>query len=305
MKKGLFITLALVPVVWAFTAMTKPGMESAVGSTKSLPLHLQEAFSISGFDPIPEPGSGDWLASQNEPGQTYAQFVKTRPLKPGAQGRKFIYLQPLGDFPKEAPQMTVLQEYLAAYFYPMEVKLAKALPIDESKIGARIASFSGEKQWNATDLLNGLQRRVPRDAYVVMAVTMTDLYPSEEWNFVFGLARIQKRVGVFSFARYDVKDEPKLALERAFKVISHETGHAFGIKHCIHFHCLMNGSNGLGETDRAPLHLCPACLRKIHWGLNFDPSERYRKIEQVLEAQKMDQQAEWFSARARKTESKR
>ncbi len=305
MKKILFIVLALAPVVWAFTAMSKRDMESSVGPTKNLPPHLQEAFAVDDFASLPEPGPSDWLSSHPERGQTYGQFLNSSPLKPGAQGRKFIYLQPLGNFPKEAPQMAVLQEFLAAYFYPMEVKLAKTLPVDESKIGNRVASFSGEKQWNATDLLNGLQRRVPRDAYVVMAVTMTDLYPSDEWNFVFGIARIKKRVGVFSFARYDVADQPQLALERAFKVISHETGHAFGIKHCIHFHCLMNGSNGLGETDRAPLHLCPACLRKIHWGLGFDPAERYRKIAGVLKAQKMNEQAEWFAARAGKTDPKK
>ena len=305
MKKSLFIVLALMPLVWAFSAMTKPEMKSAVGSVKSLPLHQQAAFAIDDFKPIPEPGPGDWLASHAEPGQTYAQFLRTRPLKPGAQGRQFIYLQPLGEFPEEAPHMETLKDYLTAYFYPMEVKLAKALPVDESKIGHRIASFSGEKQWNATQILDHLQKRVPRDAYVVMAVTMTDLYPSDGWNFVFGIARIKKRVGVFSFARYDVKDQPKLALERAFKVISHETGHAFGFKHCIHFHCLMNGLNGLGETDRAPLHLCPVCLRKIHWGLQFDPSERYKKIEEVLTSQKMDEQAKWFSSRALKTEAKK
>ena len=30
----------------------------------------------------------------------------------------------------------------------------------------------------------------PRDAYCVIAVMMTDLYPKIEWNFVFGLADI-------------------------------------------------------------------------------------------------------------------
>ena len=32
---------------------------------------------------------------------------------------------------------------------------------------------------------------------------MTDLYPRDEWNYVFGLASIRERTGVFSFARYD------------------------------------------------------------------------------------------------------
>ena len=304
MKKILFLLLALVPLGLSFVAFKKPAMESAVGPVKSLPLHLQKAFSIEDFDPIPKPGPSDWLAGHAERGQTFGQFKSDGPLKPGAQGRKFIYLQPLGTFPKEAPQMEVLRKYLAAYFHPMEVKLAPTLPVNTKKIGTRVASFSGEIHWNATDLIDHLQRRVPRDAYVVMAVTMTDLYPGEGWNFVFGLARIKKRVGIFSFARYDFKDDPKKALERAFKVISHETGHAFGIKHCIHFHCLMNGSNGLGETDRAPLQLCPACLRKIHWGLKFDPSDRYRLLGDLLKEEEMGEQAAWFMERSEKTKAR-
>jgi len=34
---------------------------------------------------------------------------------------------------------------------------------------------------------------------------MIDLYPQESWNFVFGEADIKRKVGVFSFARYNPK----------------------------------------------------------------------------------------------------
>ena len=36
-------------------------------------------------------------------------------------------------------------------------------------------------------------------------MSLIDLYPRDEWNFVFGLASIRDRTGVFSFARYDPK----------------------------------------------------------------------------------------------------
>ena len=39
----------------------------------------------------------------------------------------------------------------------------------------------------------------------MIGVSLTDLYPRDEWNFVFGLASIRERTGVFSFARYDPK----------------------------------------------------------------------------------------------------
>ncbi|MDG1070273.1 MAG: hypothetical protein P8P32_01575 [Akkermansiaceae bacterium] len=43
------------------------------------------------------------------------------------------------------------------------------------------------------------------------AVTMTDLYPNEEWNFVFGMARIKNRLETFSFSRY--RKDPTVALK--------------------------------------------------------------------------------------------
>jgi archaemetzincin len=40
-------------------------------------------------------------------------------------------------------------------------------------------------------------------AFCLNAVTMEDLYPDPQWNFVFGEASLPDRTGVFSFARYN------------------------------------------------------------------------------------------------------
>lgn len=34
----------------------------------------------------------------------------------------------------------------------------------------------------------------------------------------------------------------------------------------------MNGSNSLEEEDVIPFHLCPVCLRKLHFSIGFDVS---------------------------------
>lgn len=281
----------------AFTIPGPTEQKKAVGSLLHLSPQLKAAFEPSeDFKPIPKPGSFDWLSSHEEAGQTYGQFLKSRPNKPGAGGRKLIYLQPIGDFPEGAPQLATLKKYMEAYFYPMAVKVAETLKLADLKS----VSSRGD-QVNCTDLLNVLEARIPKDAFVVMGVTMKDLYPGPEWNFVFGMARLKARCGIFSFARYGIEDDKKRALLRALKVISHETGHVFGIKHCTHFHCLMNGSNSLSETDRAPLHFCPACLRKIHWGLRFKPAERYQKLADFLKVNDLEKEAEWFQKRVVKT----
>lgn len=153
---------------------------------------------------------------------------------------------------------------------------------------------------------------LPKDAYAMIAVTMTDLYPKESWNFVFGSARLRHRVGVFSFARYhpsfrgDPVDEntPAIVFERSAKVLIHEMGHMFGIKHCIHYECIMNGSNHLAESDRKPFHLCPVCLRKMHWGLRSSPKARYEKLATFYQAEGLADEAEWIGARLKRMSEK-
>ena len=51
-------------------------------------------------------------------------------------------------------------------------------------------------------------------------------------------------------------------LQRCCKLLVHEVAHLLGVDHCIHFACLMNGSNHLEEAERRPFALCPLDLRK-------------------------------------------
>ncbi|YCM43968.1 archaemetzincin [Verrucomicrobiaceae bacterium 227] len=212
-KSSLLLSLIVIPAILAFTPPTKEESKKAIGPTAWLADPLRRAFAYNDdFKAIPKPGFGDWLSSREEPGQTYPQFLASRPNKPGVAGRKIIYLQPIGIFPKSAPKIATLQKYLAAYFHPMEVKIPAAIDLEKNPGVGRREKF-GQTQLNCLDVLDQLQTRVPRDAHVVMGVTMTDLFPGPDWNFVFGMARIKNRVGVFSFARYG--DEPGLALKRA------------------------------------------------------------------------------------------
>jgi archaemetzincin len=136
---------------------------------------------------------------------------------------------------------------------------------------------------------------------------MTDLYPDPNWNFVFGEASPRERVGVYSFARYDprfygqapTEDTRKLMLRRSCKVLAHETCHMFGVDHCVWFHCLMNGSNHLAESDARPLHLCPADLHKLQWSVGFDVVERYRRLLDFHRRAGFEDEAKWLDNRLR------
>ncbi|MFT5431510.1 MAG: putative Zn-dependent protease [Myxococcota bacterium] len=121
-------------------------------------------------------------------------------------------------------------------------------------------------------------------------------------NFVFGQASLTGRVDVFSFARLDPTFEGKpasrrLLMRRSLAILVHEVGHMFGITHCTHYSCTMNGSNSLDESDRQPLRLCPVCLRKVQWATKAPLADRYRALADLSEEMELDQEAAWFSGR--------
>ena len=89
----------------------------------------------------------------------------------------------------------------------------------------------------------------------------------------------------------------KLVLRRSVKVLAHETGHMFGLQHCIWYRCPMNGSNHLQEADARPLHLCPVDLRKLQWSIRFDVVERYRGLRDFYRQAGFKDEATWLDRR--------
>jgi len=288
-KTWLVAVVFLLPVIVdAFEPPSAEVRAAAVGDLRTLPRLLQRALSPdgSGFESIPAPEGSDWLNAHEEPGQTFLQFTASHPNRP-TPTRRVIYLQPLGEFaPGASPPLEQLKDFTAAYF-SMEVKALPAISMEQARLTTRM--HHGKEQILAPAVLGFLKRRLPADAFCMLAITMTDLYPEPSWNFVFGMASLQERVGVFSFARYDPagdgkareKEHEALIMERSCKVLAHETAHMFGLAHCIYYSCLMNGSNHLEETDRQPLHLCPVCLRKLQWSTGFNVLQRYRDLSRI------------------------
>ena len=191
------------------------------------------------------------------------------------------------------PFLTSMKSFLEAFFLGMDVKVLPYKAITD--VTSRNNEWDGQHQLDAGEIINKHlpKLRMPlRDSYALLGVTMEDLYPRESWNFVFGLADMLGRNGVFSFARYDEpatlrnEDDEEITyrqarlLKRAVKVMAHELGHCFGLKHCVHFNCLMQGSNSGEEAERKPHFLCPVCLKKLYFSVEFDAEERYKALRQ-------------------------
>ncbi len=257
------------------------------------------------FQPIPEPGPMDWLAVHAERGQTFQDFVKSRPLRP-SEGRRLIYLLPLGTFSSSEgnPDVESLLEYTGTYF-SLEAKLLPRQGLEGLNLTTRKNPHTGNLQILTGDVLSLLKKRLPSDGYCLIAITMEDLYPDPSWNFVFGQALLRGRVGVYSFARYDPAfygekrtEETKKRIQwRSSKVLVHEVGHMFGLLHCTFYRCVLNGSNHLQESDSRPLHLCPICLRKLQYSIGFDVSRRYGSLQRYYRRASFQEEAEWVGRR--------
>jgi archaemetzincin len=311
MRKEIIISAAGIIAVSSGRGFERPGPQQrleAVGPTNGLSDVLRQAFTPDdSFQPIPVPGPNDWLAAHREPGQTYEQFQRSRPNRPDSQ-RRIIYLQPLGAFPeRQSPSLEKLREYAAAFFQ-MEVKALPPLSVNAGGFTSRTNSMTNRRQILTEDVLHWLKGKLPTDGFCLLAITMEDLYPQASWNFVFGQASLTERVGVYSFTRYDPafygqargKDYQELLLVRSMKVLTHETGHMFGLAHCVYFQCVMNGSNHLQESDGRPLHLCPVCLRKLQFSVGFDTIRRYQNLERFDEQAGFKEETDWLKRRVEK-----
>jgi len=254
------------------------------------------------FEKKRPPGAYDWLANHGEQGQTFAQYVKSNPNRPTAQ-RTRLYLQPIGAFDAAHEQVLVKLLRFMQLIFGIEVK--RLATLDQAKIPAsaqRVNPGTKQVQVLTTHVLEQvLTPNRPADAVAMLALTPSDLWPGAGWNFVFGQASLEQRVGVWSTARLgDPVKDGGVFLRRVLQVAIHETGHMFGIEHCIAYQCCMNGSNSLDESDRTPLAYCPECDAKLGWACKLEPAKRARELAKFATDNQLAKEAElWGKIAAR------
>ena len=279
----------------------------ALGDISIRPVEVQRMLDPTlGVAPAPSPGDGDWLAEHEETPQTFDDYVRTVANVPTPQ-RHTLYLLPLGTFPRDAsPSLDALQSIVHAYF-TLDVRVLPAAALRDVAAKSRINDATHKRQLLAPDVLRWLTSHLPDDAYALMAVTMDDLYPEPSWNYVFGMASLQERVGVQSFARQDPAffGDPRtpgwraLALRRAARTLIHEISHMFGMSHCTFYACVVAGSNNEAEADRGPLHACPVDLHKLWWAIRFDPIARESALAATWRTLGFADEAAYYDARVR------
>lgn len=229
--------------------------------------------------PKKPPLPGDWLSVHDEMGQSYARYVLHSPRR--SVDSNAFDIQPLGEFtPTQKHILQASVQYLRRYF-SLPVRMMSKLPLNTVPEEMRRIHpvLRVEQLFTPWILRSLLKPRRPADTLGLIAFTTVDLYPGEEWNYVFGQASLDARVGVWSMNRYGNPEvEYERVLTRTIKTAVHELSHMLGMEHCIAYECVMNGSNNLEEADRAPVEPCPICLQKLCWKLGCDPVRRSREL---------------------------
>lgn len=254
---------------------------------KLLPLHEKKK----------PPESGDWLDRfHDEKGQSFSQYLKRR-NKVGSVYPK-LYLQQVGEFDDAtANQIGDIADALARFF-GLPTEELKPISLEELKPADFRTRSDSSRQLLTLPLLELLKSSRPSDAAAVLGLTAEDLYPGEGWNFVFGQASLDQRVGVWSTARFGSADsegsELQLFRRRLIKLAWHETGHMFGIPHCIAYECGMNGCNSLEESERQLMEYCPECQAKIWWTNNYSPLKRAETLLELAEQEKWEAETKYW-----------
>lgn len=232
------------------------------------------------FQPMSKPQPDEWLATFKEKGQTFEQYINGTPTLPSAE-RKTIYIQPIGNFNKtQLYTIKLTAEYMQAFFnLPVKLLKEKTLPKSLSSKNSRINPFSKNKQVRTGYILEEiLQPALPADAAALIGFTNEDLYPGDDFNYLFGQASFENRVGIWSLYRFEENADSEKFLKRTLKIAVHETGHMFSIAHCTKYECVMSGINHTVELDKRPIDACPECMAKICWMTNSEPETRYENL---------------------------
>jgi archaemetzincin len=150
------------------------------------------------------------------------------------------------------------KELLALLKENIEMQFNAECQIQELSLDVSFAYSKIRKQYNSTSILAVLK---PITKTQSLAITDKDLYTSNS-TFVFGEAEVGGRVGIVSFARLKTNVKETF-YSLAYKEVTHELGHIFGLRHCDSCYCVMNFSRDLEEVAEKSAKFCPDCAHSL------------------------------------------
>jgi len=190
-------------------------------------------------------------------------FFKSKPVQKNktylsvtndAQPKKVIAIMPFGYVNIEYIKhiQTTIKE-----FYGYETKVLPAVKPTNDMLTPSKIGYDADK----------FPRKYPYPGYILI-ITKKNISHKDENKpelCFFGSAIVNGYSAVVSTYQLDDYASNDLFMNRLDKIVLHELGHNFGLRHCQNdYHCLMTNTEGtLEELDREDMKLCDICKSKI------------------------------------------
>lgn len=123
------------------------------------------------------------------------------------------------------------------------------------------------RQYDGNKLLKMIEEMDCQGSLKKIGLFRIDLY-IPILTYIFGQAIYKGNSGVVSLYRlrneqYGLVSDHELLAIRFRKVIIHELGHAFGLKHCLVPNCVMRSSTYVEDIDQKQKHFCVNCQNEL------------------------------------------
>lgn len=262
---------------------------------KSGPVSDQELIRCSQaveslFGPMVEQFRGDWTSTkdgQSDMMESFECFLDGRKSKVG-EGQA-LGIVSIGDLSDQIP-MDALKEFLQAY-YSLPVVSLDSLRVASipSTAWRTICCYAPQADGNEilNEVLQPLKEQCAGRWWGVAAITHEDLMydPKDGEDYVYGLSNSDIGAAVVSTRRIWQPAAVGFELSRLrfLKLVTHEIGHLFHLRHCLTHACVMNGVETVDQIDRHPLEACPDCMVKICWTCQVHPKVRYERLAEACE----------------------
>lgn len=150
-----------------------------------------------------------------------------------------------------------------------DINLEFHLPVTviEKKIDLADYYSPRRRQYDGNRLLKMIDELDYQEYSKKMGLFRVDLY-IPILTYIFGQAIYRGNSGVASLYRlrneqYGLSSDNALLAIRFRKVIIHELGHTFGLKHCLVPNCVMRSSTYVEDIDQKQKHFCVVCQNEL------------------------------------------
>lgn len=152
--------------------------------------------------------------------------------------------------------------------------------LQPSFIDERPSARTDWKGLSASTFLAQVERRHSRGTFLSLGITEENITAGRDWNFLFGLGRMDGRTAVMSIHPLDDGCDDDVLADRIFKIAQHELGHALNLDHHPYgagVDCTMVGDtevDSVDTLDASDAGFCADCSSEVKKHLGRRATER-------------------------------